>query len=211
MAPIGGNLIHIERIKKDQLLFKPEEAIVKLICDVDNPLYGSRGAAYVYAPQKGASPEEVEWLDQGLRNLASRLQAAGLLNVGLLPGAGAAGGVGGGGVAFLGGEIHSGTATFLDISGLEGHIQQANVVVTGEGHLDTQTTQGKLISGVCKLAQKHGKGVIGVCGAADLGTAEALSLQKVFTIMERSDSLEEAMTKAFDKLVEIGQEIGRQL
>lgn len=207
LAPIGENLGKIHTIDDSSALSRLEKLTVKVVCDVDNPLVGPTGAAHVYAPQKGATAAAVALLDDGLRNLAKKLVAAGYPDVVELPGAGAAGGIGGGAVAFLSGQLQSGTATFLEMSQLETAILQADLVITGEGFLDAQTAQGKLISGVCDLAQQHGKPIIGVCGGAEDGIAELLGLQNVYTIMERSSSLEESMNNAAEKLEEIGQEI----
>jgi len=207
LSPVGENLVHIAKISKDDLIFGPSEINVTIICDVDNPFSGPNGAAHVYGPQKGANPEQVAWLDQGLRNLAEQIRVHELGDVQDMPGAGAAGGIGGGGVAFLGGNLKSGTDTFLEISQLERHVQQADLIITGEGKLDMQTVQGKLISGICQLARGAGKPIIGVCGATEAGVAQALGMQEVYTVMERSASLEEAMTQAAEKLREIGQRI----
>lgn len=207
LPPIGKHLGKVASIDQSGLI--PEMANVKVhvVCDVDNPLFGPNGAAYVYAPQKGATESDVELLDEGLRNLAKKLVAAGYPDVGELPGAGAAGGIGGGAVAFLNGHLQSGTATFLEISQLEKQVKEADLIITGEGFLDAQTAQGKLISGVCDLAHQHGKPIIGVCGGAEDGIAESLGLKQLYTIMDRSDSLAEAMNKAAEKLEEIGEKI----
>lgn len=207
LPPIGENLRKIHKIDDASVLSSLKEVSVKIVCDVDNPLVGPTGAAHVYGPQKGATESDVELLDEGLRNLAKRLVEAGYPDVVNLLGAGAAGGIGGGAVAFLNGQLQSGTATFLAISQLEKQVQVADLIITGEGFLDAQTAQGKLISGVCQLAKKYDKPIIGVCGGAEDGIAELLGLKKVYTVMERSTSLEEAMTTAAKKLEKIGQEL----
>lgn len=210
LHPIGQNLVLIDRIENKELVFSLEKIKFNVVCDVDNPLYGTNGAAYVYGPQKGATPEEVSWLDQGLRNLAQSLKKKGYADISHLPGAGAAGGIGGGMVAFFNAQIRSGTSIFLEISNLEAHIQHADLIITGEGRMDEQTVQGKLISGVCKLAHQLGKPVIGVCGASQPGIGEALGMQRVYTVLERAASVSEAMELAAEKLIEIGKEIQTQ-
>jgi glycerate kinase len=207
LAPVGVSLRQLHRIDASRVHPDLPSLAVKVVCDVDNPFYGPRGAAYTYGPQKGASATEVEILDQGLRQLAGCLTAAGYPDVSQLAGAGAAGGVGGGAVALLGGELVSGTDTFLTISKLEAQMKTADVVLTGEGKLDTQTQQGKLISGVCALAHTHAKPVIGVCGAAEAGVADALGLARLYTVMDRSASVADAMETAYVKLVAIGAEV----
>ncbi|RME92210.1 MAG: glycerate kinase [Bacteroidetes bacterium] len=207
LAPIGRNLSAVAGIDRSRIHPRLQEVYIKVVGDVDNPFYGPRGAAYVYAPQKGATAAEVSLLDQGLQHFAEQLMANGYPDIRTLAGAGAAGGVGGGTVALLSAELVSGTQTFMELSQLTRHIQAADLVITGEGKLDAQTQQGKLISGVCALAREHRKPVIGVCGAAEAGVAEALGLAAIFTILERSSSVEEAMNMAYPKLVEIGQSI----
>ncbi len=211
LVPIGESLREVSRIDGSFLFYKPSKVKFKVICDVNNPFYGENGAAYVYAPQKGASPNEVKILDDGLRNLAGQLKAANLRDVSDIPGAGAAGGVGGGAIAFLNAELVSGISTFLEITALEKQIETCDLVITGEGKLDAQTEQGKVISGVCELAAKYDKGAIAVCGAADLPISETLGIQQVYTVLSKANSIAEAMEKAAEKLEIIGTEIGRQL
>lgn len=211
LAPIGENLVHIHRIDSSHLYFNPKFLSVKVICDVNNPFYGKNGAAYVYAPQKGASPDEVELLNRGLINLANILKKQGYPDVSQVAGAGAAGGMGGGAIAFLDAQLQSGIQTFLEMTQLEKEIKNCDVVITGEGKLDEQTEQGKVISGVCQLAKRYDKKVIAVCGDADLPIPASLGIGQVYTVRSRSASLEEAMTRAGNKLVEIGEEIGRNL
>ncbi|MEM8891935.1 MAG: glycerate kinase [Bacteroidota bacterium] len=202
---IGEKLIDIDRIDGSQVLEELREISVKVICDVNNPFYGPHGAAYVYAAQKGASPEEIAFLDKGLEHLAEKLVSQGYVDVNTVPGAGAAGGVGGGSIAFLNAELIAGIEMFLQISELEKWVKASDLIITGEGKMDAQTEHGKVVSGVSQLAQKYRKPVIGVCGVADEGVAEKLKLNKVHTIMSRSQSIEEAMSKAAQKLEEIGE------
>lgn len=211
LAPIGENLIHIHHIDNNHLYFNPKFISVKVICDVNNPFYGKNGAAYVYAPQKGASPEEVEHLNRGLIHLATILKKQDYPDVSQVAGAGAAGGMGGGAIAFLEAQLQSGIQTFLEITQLEKEIKNCDIVITGEGKLDQQTEQGKVISGVCQLAKQYDKKVIAVCGDADLPIPVSLGIGQVYTVRGRSASLEEAMTRAEDKLVDIGEDIGRNL
>ena len=211
LVPIGENLAEVHRIENDFLFYKPTKVNFKVICDVNNPFYGENGAAYVYGPQKGASTEEVKKLDQGLQHLASLLKTNNYADIADIPGAGAAGGVGGGGIAFLDATLVSGIQTFLDLTELETAIKTCDLIITGEGKLDSQTEQGKVISGVCQLAKKHEKPVIAVCGAADFPISTSLELQAVYTVLSQSKSVDEAMEKAAEKLALIGYEIGRQL
>lgn len=207
LAPIGENLLLIDKIENQHLLFDPQEVLIQVICDVNNPFYGKNGAAYVYGAQKGATPDDMVYLDRGLANLAARLVAQEYPNIATIPGAGAAGGVGGGAIAFLDAQLKSGIQTFLDITQLEQAIKTCDVIITGEGKLDSQTEQGKVISGVCQLAQQYNKQVIAVCGDADFPISKDLGIEAVYTVMGKADSLEEAMTNTATILESIGKEL----
>ncbi|MEL6594277.1 MAG: glycerate kinase, partial [Bacteroidota bacterium] len=160
LVTTGRNLSRVAKLTApDRIPF-----MLTIICDVDNPLHGPEGAAYVYAPQKGASPEEVEILDQGLRHFAETFLRYDGVNVSSIPGAGAAGGVAGGAMAILGGELRSGIEMFMEMADLDEAIAQCDWVITGEGRLDGQTERGKVVSGVCQLAHQHQKPVIAICG-----------------------------------------------
>ncbi|MEM6801277.1 MAG: glycerate kinase [Bacteroidota bacterium] len=211
LAPIGRNLLFVEEIDDKQLELALQELKVKVVCDVNNPFYGPEGAAYVYAAQKGADKDEIELLDEGLKNLSRVLKENDYPDIAEVPGAGAAGGVGGGSIAFLGAELMSGIQTFLEISKLEELLKEADLIISGEGKMDSQTIHGKVVSGVHGLAQTYEKPLIGVCGAAEQGVAEKLSLEAVYAVLDRSKSVEEAMSKAAEKLEEIGEEIMRNL
>ncbi|MDE6134231.1 MAG: glycerate kinase, partial [Muribaculaceae bacterium] len=138
-----------------------------IACDVDNPFYGPEGAACVFAPQKGASPQDVASLDRGLRNLASVILRQTGTDVQAIPGAGAAGGTGGAMAAFLGARIRNGAETVLGLIGFDSIIRGADLIVTGEGCLDSQTLRGKLPAGVLAAAKRMGIPVIAVGGRVE--------------------------------------------
>lgn len=207
LSPIGKNLISIQSIDVSKVNIDFHQIKIYVISDVNNPLYGENGAAFVYASQKGASAEEIVILDKGLKNLSDLLSKQGYTDIAQIPGAGAAGGVGGGAMAFLKAELKSGIQFFIDLTGLEQAIKDCDILITGEGKLDKQTEQGKVISGVCALAKKYDKKVIAVCGNADSPIPESLRLVEVYSVMSRSLSLQDAMENTADKLVEIGMQI----
>lgn len=212
LAPIGKNLSQIAKIDTTLLHYNLQPIEIKVICDVENPFYGENGAAHVYAAQKGASPSDILSLDKGLRNLATQLINFNYPDISCISGAGAAGGVGGGSIAFLGAKLQSGIQTFIDLTQLEKAIANCDLVITGEGKLDKQTEQGKVISGLCQLAKKYNKRVLAVCGAADLPIPESLGLEKVYTVLSKAISLEDAMNNAPIILTGIGEIIlGNQL
>ena len=140
-----------------------------IACDVTNPLYGENGAAYIFAPQKGATPEQVKILDDQLRDFARQTEALGIASheTALLPGAGAAGGLGYGLVAHLGATLRSGIDIILDIVAFDSIIQGADAIFTGEGKSDSQTLMGKVPHGVLRRAKTQGIPVHLVSGAIE--------------------------------------------
>ena len=130
-------------------------------------MYGPSGAAHVFGPQKGADPAMVERLDTGLRHLAHVIFQELGIDVSALPGAGAAGGMGAGMVAFFGAKLKPGIDTVLDVVGFDKAASDADVVFTGEGKLDSQSLRGKVVIGVARSAARLGKPVIAIVGGAD--------------------------------------------
>lgn len=204
--PIGKNLSEIKFIDNKNLLSDLADVSVRVLCDVTNPLYGTQGAAYTYARQKGANDEEIEHLDKGLRNIAKVLKAQDYPDIADLEGAGAAGGMGGGAVAFLGAKMVSGINFFIELTDLEAKIQTTDLVITGEGKLDYQTLKGKVVSGVATMANRHGIPVIAVCGANTL-QGDELGLKNIYSVMDISQSVEEAMRDAKEKVSDLAFQI----
>lgn len=154
------------------------------MCDKENPLFGPRGAAYVFGPQKGADTAAVELLDAGLRHLAATVARDIGINCAEEPGAGAAGGLGFGMRAFLGARLRSGIDTALEASGFDVLLKDADLVVTGEGRLDAQSGMGKAVGGVALRAKRAGVPVVALAGgiAADsalLGLDAAFSINRL--------------------------------
>ena len=137
---------------------------IKVACDVTNPLYGEQGAAYIFAPQKGADAQMVELLDNGLRNYAQVIEEYNGNNIATLPGAGAAGGLGGGFKALLEARLVPGIEMVLDAMAFDDLIAGSTLVVTGEGCIDYQTVMGKAPSGVLRVAQRHNIPVVAIGG-----------------------------------------------
>lgn len=137
---------------------------IKVACDVTNPLYGEQGAAYIFAPQKGADAQMVELLDNGLRNYAQVIEEYNGNNIATLPGAGAAGGLGGGFKALLEARLVPGIEMILDAMAFDDLIAGSTLVVTGEGCIDYQTVMGKAPSGVLRVAQRHNIPVVAIGG-----------------------------------------------
>ena len=160
---------------------------ITAMCDIDNPMYGERGAAYIFGPQKGADEEMAKFLDNQLR----AMDAAIIKNLGLhvadLPGAGAAGAFGAGCVAYLGAQLKSGIETVLDTVGFDQRIQGADVVFTGEGRIDSQSVHGKVIDGISRRTTKAGIPLVAVVGdvrddayeAYDIGVTAIFSINRL--------------------------------
>ncbi|GAB6938531.1 glycerate kinase [Isoptericola variabilis] len=183
VAPGGGGLRSLSRIDLDGLDPRARALRWRIACDVDNPLLGPRGAAAVFGPQKGASPEDVEVLDDGLAHLADALAAATSHDARDLPGAGASGGLPVGLSAALGAELVPGGELVAEAVGLAGALEGADLVLTGEGRLDEQSLHGKVVDTVVRLVAGRAAVVVVAGGVeltpaqvADAGIAAAFSL-----------------------------------
>ena len=146
--PTGGTLCNIQSIRLGRVRELLCGVDLTVMCDVENPLYGKKGAAYVFAPQKGADAAAVELLDRNLRHFSEKLIECTGVDISSLPGGGAAGGMGAGCVALLGGRLCSGIDAILDAVRFDDMLIGADMVISGEGRLDSQSLQGKVISGV---------------------------------------------------------------
>ncbi len=140
------------------------------VCDVKNPLFGPLGTAQIYRAQKGASVSEINLLDLGLKNMATVIKRDLGIDISRLEGAGAAGGVGGGSFAFLNASIQSGIQTILDISKFKVIAHDADLLITGEGKLDEQSLDGKVISSVRDFSIKNKIKYGGICGMIDVSS-----------------------------------------
>ena len=173
-TPVGGTLSRVGSIDVSRLDPRVARADITVMCDVDNPLFGERGAAFVFAPQKGADTDTVADLDLGLRHIASVIKDVLGTDVSKLPGGGAAGGCGAGAVAFFGAELRRGIDVILDAVNFDSVLDGADLVVTGEGRFDSQSADGKAVSGVASRAFSHGVPVAVVCGIAEDGAGKLI-------------------------------------
>lgn len=192
----GGKVLaeitHIKTTEKHPLL---EQCFFQVACDVQNYLYGKDGAAYVFGPQKGATPEMVEELDKGLRNLAEVVRKDLGIDIHKVKGAGAAGGLGAAFSGFLHSEMRSGINLILDFIDLESKLQNVDIVITGEGKLDGQTSMGKAPSGVAHMAARRNTPVIALAGTVkqDDFSVNKDGMTACFSIINRPMELQEAM------------------
>ncbi|MCZ6105080.1 glycerate kinase [Campylobacter ureolyticus] len=204
----GQNLIKISKISDKNTLKELKECKFKIACDVNNPLYGKNGAAYVYAAQKGASNDMIKNLDLGLINFSKVVHKFIGIDNSSISGSGAAGGLGFGFMSFLNAELLRGFEIISKIINLEEKIKNADLIITGEGKLDAQSSMGKVPSEVAKLAKKHSKKVVALGGAVDEGFDDEL-FNGAFCILDSPISLEEAMKKEIAKanLTKISRQI----
>ncbi len=203
----GGGLEHLDRIDVSQLDPRIAEATTVVACDVDNPLVGPRGGPEVYGPQKGATPEMVEKLDKYLDRYADIIKRDLGADVKEEPGAGAAGGLGAGLMAFLNAELKSGIDIVIDASGLERHLKDADLVITGEGMIDSQTIYGKTPIGVARAAKKFGIPVIGIGGGIsdDASVVYENGIDALMSIVSYPMPLEMAIERAHDLLADAAE------
>ncbi len=193
----GGKLNAVRDVDISNLDPRLNSINITVACDVDNPLLGQRGASRVYGPQKGATPEIVDQLEHNMQHIINIIEAK-TKPVRDIPGAGAAGGLGAGLMAFLNAELASGINTVLDACFFENHIKDADLILTGEGKIDAQSAMGKTIDGVLSRAQKYGVPVIAI-GGSILDGAEVLydkGLLCMFSICDRPQTLQSAMNNS---------------
>ena len=190
--------VHLSKIKKIMPPAGLPSVEWKICCDVNNPFCGPNGAAYIYGPQKGADKNQVEQLDKGLSDLALVMKNVTGKDVTKVPGAGAAGGVAGGLMALLNATLVSGIDMVLETSGIEKNLEGANLILTGEGKLDHQSLQGKVVGTVADLSKKNNIPCIAFCGRLALSKAEIkeAGLTSAFSIAATDTSLVDSIKNA---------------
>ena len=201
LPPIGWSLALVHKVDVSALHPRLREVNITILCDVDNPLHGPEGAAFVFAPQKGADQNMVHQLDEGLRQYGHVLEYQ--FNKRMdFAGAGAAGGLAVSLVALASVHIRRGADFIMDFVGLEDHIRSAEFVITGEGKIDGQTLSGKVVKGVTDLARKWRKPVMAVAGKSDLTDQElqSMGIGQLVVLADGKTPEQEAMTRAFDLL-----------
>ena len=208
----GKELIKINRIDMSDRNLLLKDTIIEVACDVGNPLFGKNGAAYIYAPQKGADEKMVKELDKGLLNFAEVIKKDLVLNVAELKGAGAAGGLGAGLVAFLNAKLKNGVDIVIEATGIENKMRDVDLVITGEGAFDRQTFFGKSPYGVAILAKKYKKPVITINGSVNVSRDEISERDKNlfsgnFSILNAAMNIENAIKNSRVLLKNITKEL----
>ncbi|MCF2533363.1 glycerate kinase [Yinghuangia soli] len=214
LPPGGAALRGLARIEAADLQRRYADLDVVIASDVDNPLLGSNGAAAVYGPQKGAGPEDVPVLEAGLARWAEIAELdVHAVGIAAQPGAGAAGGVGFGALAFLGATLRPGIELLLDLLGFAAVLDGADLVVTGEGRLDRQTLHGKAPAGVAAAARGAGVPVVAVAGRVELAPAEleAAGIVKAYALADLAPDGTDPMAAAGDLAEEAGVVLAKDL
>lgn len=205
----GGCLKELSRIDISGLDPRLKTCRIEAACDVDNPLTGPAGASAVFGPQKGATPTMVAELDACLTNYAGLIYRDLGVEVALVPGAGAAGGMGAALLAFAGAVLRPGIDIVMETVGLEAAVRDADLVITGEGRMDRQTIHGKTPVGVARVARRYNKPVIGIAGALseDVALVHGYGIDAVFSVLSRICTLEEALIDAAANIRSVSRNI----
>lgn len=199
--PAGGTLSKIAKIDMKAVDPRISESTFITMCDVTNPLYGEKGAAFVFAPQKGADSEMVLRLDAGLRHAGTIVQRDLGLDLASVPGTGAAGGCGAGVMAFLGSKLQSGIDVVLNLKYFDRELSGADLVITGEGKFDSQSIDGKAISGIAARAKIAKVPMVVLAGAAaETPSCYEMGVTAVFSIQRSALPLEEALKVSGESL-----------
>ncbi|MGI6433449.1 MAG: glycerate kinase [Sphaerochaetaceae bacterium] len=196
--PTGNTLDAIKRI--DASLLHPALQSVEIVtmCDIDNPLYGTQGAAYIFGPQKGADQKMVEFLDQQLRALSSRIISDLDKDVSLIPGSGAAGGMGAGMVAFFNSRLEMGIEVVLDTVQFDSLLEGTDMVFSGEGKLDSQSLRGKVVIGIARRTKKKQVPLVAIVGdiGDDIEAAYDQGVSAIFSINRVAKEFKEVISRA---------------
>lgn len=196
LDPIGSNLSNITKVQAPEIHSEMELIIVT---DVKNKLLGPYGAAHLYAPQKGATKEDVTILESGLAHL-DEILSGDSIRIGKMEGSGAAGGMALTAVGLFHATINSGIESLLEITNLKAKVSSTDLVITGEGKMDEQTLHGKVIDGVAKLANKSEVKASAICGINMLSSAQSdtLNLDQILCVKEDGLSTKYCMENAYD-------------
>lgn len=204
LAGIGENLIYVKHIDTSKMLLQVKEARFTVICDVTNPLCGPEGATYTYGPQKGGTPELLASLEEGMCNYRDVIIKELGINPDNLPGAGAAGGLGGALAVFLGATLKPGIETVLDLVDFDKKLDGISLVVTGEGRLDWQSCFGKVVQGVGTRCKNKGIPAVALVGSTGEGADQILQhgISEIITTAPADMPLAEALQRAEELYLE---------
>ena len=207
----GGMLQKIESVDLKGVHPKLHQSQILVACDVDNPFSGKKGAACVFAPQKGADADMVKLLDENLKHLARVIKREMGIDVDTIPGAGAAGGLGAGLLVFAGADLKSGIEIISRATSIETHLRSADLVFTGEGRVDFQTAFGKTPAGIARLAGEYGVPVIAIGGglADDAGEVFTHGINGLEAAITRDMHLDEALANSREYIANAAERVIR--
>ncbi|MCR3758419.1 glycerate kinase [Clostridium felsineum] len=207
----GGNLDKLSKIDLSQLDSRLNKVEIEVACDVSNPLCGENGASNIFGPQKGATKEIIEVLDKNLEHYAKIIKKQLNKDVMDVSGAGAAGGLGAGLVAFVDGKLKQGIELVIKYSLLEEKLKNCDFVLTGEGSIDYQTKFGKTPIGVAKLAKKYNKPVIALAGKVGSGIEDLYEegIDSIFGIVRGAETLEKALKDGKENIEKASENVMR--
>lgn len=209
IGPGGGSLNRLKTIDQSNVFPLLKKAKITIASDVGNPLLGLSGASFIYGPQKGASSEIAEVLERNMIHFSEILEKEFGISYAQIEGAGAAGGLGAGLMAFCHAEMNSGFAIIRQYTQLEEQISRANLVFTGEGKVDSQTLQGKMVGGIAEIGKKHQVPVIVLAGDISAMPEDIyqLGVTSVFSISNNPISLEESKARAAELIADTAERI----
>jgi glycerate kinase len=207
----GGQLAEVAAIDMTQANPGLSRVRISVACDVTNPLCGENGASHIYGKQKGATPEMIEQLDKNLEHFARIIKRDLFADIADKPGAGAGGGMGAGLMAFTNATLKRGVELVVSHTGLEKHLKGADLAITGEGRVDSQTAFGKTPSGVATVARKLGVPVVAIGGglADDAACVFAHGIDGLETATPNAMPLEEAIGKSRQYLQDAAERVAR--
>lgn len=198
LAQGGGALANLQRLDATSFHTSVLQTVFEVACDVTNPLCGELGASAIFGPQKGASLQQVNDLDQALNHFASVCEQHGYQNYQEIAGAGAAGGLGYALISFCQAELKSGFDTVAKVTNLSQHIADADLVITGEGKLDAQSAMGKVAGGISHIAKARHTPVIAICGSVDgLESAQTSQFDVIMPSIQKLESIENIFENAY--------------
>ncbi len=207
----GKDLNRLKTIDNSEVVAGLSNVKFEIACDVDNPLFGKNGAAFIYAPQKGASAEVVIELDKGLQNFSKVAYSQLGINLQNIEGAGAAGGLGAGCILFLSAELKSGTSLIMDVANFKENVKDAAWIITGEGKFDEQTFSGKVIQGVINTITRQKLAVF--CGISELDKTSltAHGVDYLAEMMTQAKSFEDSVANSGLYLKQAAGEFAKQM
>lgn len=208
----GKELIKIKSIDLSCIDSRIKNICIEVACDVENPFVGGSGATYIFGPQKGADASTVEELEKGMKNYATVIKGAYNVDIGNMPKAGAAGGLGGAFI-LLGCKLVKGIDNVLKHTNFEDRVKDADYIFTGEGSIDSQTRYGKTISGIANVAKKYDIPVIVLAGKVgdDIESLYDIGVTSVFGIVDKPKNLQEALKDGYTSLRKTSENIARLL